>query len=57
MQKANNIVIIFMEEVFKLDEILKSIMPDRDAKLTSNFWKGFIQYLATQINFCLVYHP
>ena len=57
MHKANIIAKIFMEEVFKLHRIPKEIVSDRDAKFTSNFWKGLFQDLCTQLNFSTTYHP
>lgn len=56
-QKANDIALIFMEEVFKLHGIPKAIALNCDAKFTSNFWKGLFQYLGTQLNFSLTYQP
>lgn len=35
----------------------KEIMVDHDAKFTSNVWKGLFQYLDTQMNFSIAYHP
>ena len=55
--KAKNIARIFMEELFKLHELLKAIVLDCDVKFTSKFWKGLFQDLGTQLNFNIAYHP
>ena len=49
--KTNDIARIFMKEIFKLHGLLKTILSDRDHKLTSNFLKGLFQDLGTQLNF------
>ena len=41
--KAANIVDIFMKEIFRLHEILKVIISDRNPMFTSNFWKSVFQ--------------
>ena len=38
--KTDDIVKIFMKEIFKLHGLPKAIVFDRDVKFTSNFWKG-----------------
>ena len=55
--KTDDIVKIFMKEVFKLHGLPKAIASDRDVKFTSNFWKGLFAYLGTKLNFHLTYHP
>jgi hypothetical protein len=37
--KAIHIVNVFMKEIFILHGFPKTIISDRDAKFTSNFWK------------------
>ena len=55
--KADDIVNIFMKEIFKLHGLSKAIVSDRDVKFTSNFWKGLFAYLGTKLNFSTTYHP
>ena len=55
--KMNEIVKIFMKEIFKLHGFPKEIVSDRDVKFTSNFWKGLFADLGTQLNFSTIYHP
>lgn len=55
--KTSDILRIFMREVFKSHGLPKAIVSNRDAKFTSNFWKGLFQDLGTQLNFGTCYHP
>ena len=55
--KTDDIAKIFMKEIFKLHELLKAIVSDRDVKFTSNFWKGLFADLGTKLNFGTAYHP
>ena len=55
--KIDNIAKIFMKEIFKLHGLPKAIVFDRDAKFTSNFWKGLLADLGTKLNFNTTYHP
>ena len=55
--KTDEIEKIFMKESFKLHGFPKEIVSDRDAKFTSNFWKGLFAYLGTKFNFNTAYHP
>ena len=45
MHKTDDIAKIFMKEIFKLYGFPKGIVSDRDAKFTSNFWKGLFANL------------
>ena len=38
--KAANIADIFLKQIFRLHEIPKIIISDRDPKFTGNFWKS-----------------
>jgi hypothetical protein len=49
--KAIDVANIFMMENFRLHGSPKTIILDRDAKLTSNFWKSLFAGLGTN------YHP
>ena len=55
--KEANIVDIFMKEIFRLHEIPKIIISDRDPKFTSNFWKSLFKLADTKLNFSTSYHP
>ena len=57
MHKTDDIVKIFMKEIFKLHGLLKAIVSDRDVKFTSNFWKGLFADLGTKLKFSTSYHP
>ena len=35
----------------------KSIISNRDPRMTSDFWKGLFKNLGTKLNFSLAYHP
>ena len=55
--KTDDIVKIFMKDIFKLHGFPKAIVSDRDVKFTSNFWKGLFADLGTNLNFSTSYHP
>ena len=55
--KTDSIAKIFMKDIFKLHGCPKSIVSNRDAKFTSNFWKGLFADLGTKLNFSTTYHP
>ena len=55
--KTDDIAKIFMNEIFKLHALPKAIVFDRDAKFTSNFWKGLFAYLGINLSFSTAYHP
>lgn len=46
-----------MRERFRLHGIPKTIISDRDVRLTSSFWKALFTGLGTQIQFSTTYHP
>ena len=54
---TDDIANIFMKDIFKLHGFPKAIVSDRDAKVTSNFWKGLFADLCTKLNFSASYHP
>jgi hypothetical protein len=56
-QKETNVVDIYMREVAHLHCIPKTIVSDRDAKFTSNFWKRLFKGFRTNLNFSIDYHP
>jgi hypothetical protein len=55
--KAIDVANVFMKEIFRLHGFPKTIISDRDAKFTSNFWKGLFTGLETQLEFSMAYHP
>jgi hypothetical protein len=55
--KAIDITQVFMKEVFRLHDMLKEIISDRDTKFTSNFWKSLMASLETKFLFSTTYHP
>lgn len=50
-----HIVHIFMQNIFRLHGLPKTIISDRDVKLTSVFWKTLFVELGTQLNFSTTY--
>ena len=54
--KTDAIAKIFMKEIFRLHGLPKAIIPDRDTKFTSNFFKGMFADLGTKLNFSTAYH-
>ena len=55
--KVDNIVDIFLKQIFRLHEIPKVIISDRDPKFTGNFWKSLFKRLNTALNFSTSFHP
>ena len=49
--KATNVVDIYMREIARLHGIPKTIVYDRDPKITSNFWKGLFKVFGRNLNF------
>jgi len=48
---------IFMQNIFILHGLPKTIISNRDVKFTSVFWKTLFGGLGTQLNFNTAYHP
>ena len=48
---------LFMRDVVILHGVLKKIVSNRDAKLTSMFWKELFIGLGTKLFFNTTYHP
>lgn len=46
----------FVQEVFRLHAIPEKIISDRDARVTSRFWKTLFCTLGTQLNIGSTYH-
>eukprot|EP00253_Pinus_taeda_P028544 PITA_28544 len=54
--RAAQIANIFMQNIFRLHGLPKTIISDRDVKFTSAFWKNLFEGLGTQLNFSIAYH-
>eukprot|EP00253_Pinus_taeda_P027707 PITA_27707 len=55
--RAAQIANIFMQNIFRLHGLPKTIVSDCDVKFTSTFWKTLFEGLGTQLNFSTAYHP
>lgn len=55
--RAAQIANVFMQNIFKLHGLPKTIISDRDVKFTSVFWRTLFERLGTQLNFSTAYHP
>jgi hypothetical protein len=55
--EAIDIANIFMKEIFKLHDMPKEIVSERDTKFTLNFWKSLMTSLETKLLFSTAYHP
>lgn len=55
--RAVQIAHVFMQNIFKLHGLPKTIISDRDVKFTSAFWKTLFEELGTHLNFSTAYHP
>eukprot|EP00253_Pinus_taeda_P035101 PITA_35101 len=54
---AAQIANVFMQNIFKLHGMPKTIISDRDVKFTSVFWRTLFEGLGTELNFSTAYHP
>ena len=54
--KIGDIAKIFMRAIFIFHGLPKAIVSNKDAKFTSNFWKGSFQEMGTQLNFSIAYN-
>ncbi|KAL0534327.1 hypothetical protein IC582_028617 [Cucumis melo] len=48
---------LYMSEIVRLHGVPVSIVSDRDARFTSNFWKGLQTAMGTRLNFSTAFHP
>ena len=54
---AVDVASLFMQHVFKIHGLPKSIVSDRDPKFTGNFWTSLFKSLGTNLLFSSAYHP
>ena len=47
----------FMDQIFRLHGLPKTIVSDRDPKFVSKFWKTLFKQLGVQLAFSTAYHP
>ncbi|KAL4023074.1 hypothetical protein IC575_016822 [Cucumis melo] len=48
---------LYMSEIVRLHGVPVSIVSDRDARLTSKFWKGLQTAMGTRLDFSTAFHP
>ena len=48
---------LYIDRIVKFQGIPVSIVSDRDARFTSNFWKGLQQALETELHLSTTFHP
>lgn len=48
---------LFIKHIFCFHGMPKSIVSDRDAKFTGNFWRALFENLGTTLNFSSSFHP
>jgi hypothetical protein len=48
---------IFMDRVFKLHNMLHSVVSNRNPTFTSNFWQALFKLQGTQLHLSTAYHP
>ena len=54
---AKKIAEVFCKNIYKLHGFPKIIVSSRDAKFTSNFWKGLCKQIGITLNMSSGYHP
>jgi len=54
---ASDVTQVFIRNVVRLHGVQKKIMSDKDAKLTSKFWKHLFVSLGIELVFSTTYHP
>lgn len=48
---------LFMNNIFRLHGLPKTIVSDRDPKFTSSFWRSLFELLETRLHLSTAYHP
>jgi hypothetical protein len=54
--KESNIDDVYLREISRLHGIPKTVVFDRDPKITSKFWQGLFSGFGTNIHFSKTYH-
>lgn len=54
---APSVAQVFLDNIYKLHGLPKSIISDRDAIFVSHFWQGLFKGLHVKINLSTAYHP
>ena len=54
---ASQVARVFMDTIYKLHGLPKSIVSDRDKIFLSNFWKELFKNLKVQLVYSSAYHP
>lgn len=54
---ALQVATLFMDNIFKLHGLPKSIVSDRDRIFTSKMWRGLFHLLGTELYMSSAYHP
>ena len=55
--KPHHMAKLFMTHIFKHHGYPKTIVSDRDPRMTSLFWRGLFDNVGTKLNFSSAYHP
>ncbi|MCO5555239.1 hypothetical protein L7F22_008783 [Adiantum nelumboides] len=55
--KADHMARIFLAQIFRHHGMPKTIISDRDPRMTSNFWRALFVNLGTRLDFSSAYHP
>ena len=55
--KAPHMANLFIAQIFKYHGLPKSIVSNRDPRMTSLFWKGLFENMGTRLDFSSAYHP
>lgn len=54
---ADQMARLFMQHIFKYHGMPKSIVSDKDPRMTSLFWKGLFENMGTTLKFSSTFHP
>ena len=55
--KADHMAKVFMAQIFKHHGMPKSIVSDRDPRMTSLFWRALFDNMGTKLDFSSAFHP
>ncbi|MCO5578142.1 hypothetical protein L7F22_031980 [Adiantum nelumboides] len=55
--KADHMARVFLAQIFKHHGMPKSIVSDRDPRMTGLFWRALFENLGTKLSFSSAYHP